>query len=121
MEGRLAELNPSDIASITVLKDAASAAIYGSRAANGVVLVETKRGEGDKVSINYNGYFGVKQLGKRYDIIADSPEYMRLWNRAFVNSGSDPLFPEEVIRGFETGTDRSVKTSSFYSVIPSSI
>lgn len=105
VEGRLAELNPSDIASITVLKDAASAAIYGSRAANGVVLVETKKGEGESVSINYNGYFGVQQLGKRYDIISDSPEYMRLWNRAFTNSGSDPLFPEEVIRDFEQGTD----------------
>lgn len=105
VEGRMSELNPSDIASITVLKDAASAAIYGSRAANGVILVETKRGEGDKVSINYNGYFGLKQLGRRYDLITDSPEYMRLWNSAFVNSGSDPLFPEEVIRDYEAGTD----------------
>lgn len=105
IEGRMAELNPNDIASITVLKDAASAAIYGSRAANGVVLIETKRGEGDRVSINYNGYFGVKSLSERYDIITDSPEYMRLWNTAFTNSGSDPLFPEEVINAFATGND----------------
>ncbi|MDR0431661.1 MAG: SusC/RagA family TonB-linked outer membrane protein [Tannerellaceae bacterium] len=105
IEGRMAELNPNDIASITVLKDAASAAIYGSRAANGVILIETKRGEGDKISINYNGYFGMKKISNKYDIITDSPEYMRLWNTAFTNSGSDPLFPEEVIQVFETGND----------------
>lgn len=105
IEGRMAELNPNDIASITVLKDAASAAIYGSRAANGVILIETKRGEGDRVSINYNGYFGVKRLAERYDIVSNSPEYMRLWNTAFTNSGSDPLFPDDVIQAFENGKD----------------
>jgi len=105
IEGRMAELNPSDIASITVLKDAASAAIYGSRAANGVILIETKKGEGDRVSINYNGYFGVQKLAERYDIITNSPEYMRLWNSAFTNSGSDPLFPDDVIQAFENGKD----------------
>lgn len=105
IEGRMAELNPNDIASITVLKDAASAAIYGSRAANGVILIETKRGEGDKVSINYNGYVGIKNISRKYDLITNSPEYMRLWNNAFTNSGSDPLFPDDVIQAFETGND----------------
>ena len=105
VEGRMAELAPNDIASITVLKDAASAAIYGSRAANGVILVETKKGSGDKVSVNYTGYFGMQQLGRRYDIISDSPEYMELWNSAFTNSGSNPLFPQEVIDAFRTGND----------------
>ena len=105
VEGRMAELAPNDIASITVLKDAASAAIYGSRAANGVILVETKKGSGDKVSVNYTGYFGMQQLGRRYDIISDSPEYMELWNSAFVNSGSNPLFPNEVIESFRNGND----------------
>lgn len=105
VEGRMAEVAPNDIASITVLKDAASAAIYGSRAANGVVLIETKKGEGDKVSVNYTGYFGVQQLGRRYDIITDSPEYMELWNSAFTNSGSNPLFPNEVIDAFRNGND----------------
>lgn len=77
VEGRMSDVNPSDIASITVLKDAASAAIYGSRAANGVVLIETKKGEGEQVRINYNGYFGVQQLGRKYDLITDSPHYMQ--------------------------------------------
>ena len=105
VEGRLSELAPNDIASITVLKDAASAAIYGSRAANGVVLVETKKGSGDKASINYTGYFGVQKLGRRYDLISDSPEYMELWNKAFVNSGSSELFPQDVIDAFKNGND----------------
>lgn len=105
VEGRMSELAPNDIASITVLKDAASAAIYGSRAANGVVLIETKKGSGDKVSVNYTGYFGVQQLGRKYDIITDSPEYMELWNSAFTNSGSNPLFPDDVIQAFRNGND----------------
>ena len=105
IEGRLSEINPNDIASMTVLKDAASAAIYGSRAANGVILIETKRGEGEKITINYNGYVGAKNISRKYDIITDSPEYMRLWNSAFTNSGSDPLFPDEVIQAFATGND----------------
>lgn len=105
VEGRMEQLNPSDIASITVLKDAASAAIYGSRAANGVILIETKKGEGDKVAINYNGYFGVQQLARRYELISNSAEYMQMWNTANKNSGSDPLFPDDVIEGFAKGND----------------
>lgn len=105
VEGRLGELNPGDIASITVLKDAASAAIYGSRAANGVVLVETKKGEGGKVTVNYNGYVGMQQLGKRYDLISNSAEFMDLWNTANKNSGKAALFPEETVQAFRNGTD----------------
>lgn len=107
VEGRLAEINPNDIASITVLKDAASAAIYGSRAANGVVLVETKTGDGtEKVSINYNGYFGFKQLGRKYDIISNSAEYMEIWNSALANEDRSALFPQDVIDSFRNGTDK---------------
>jgi TonB-linked SusC/RagA family outer membrane protein len=105
IEGRLSEINPNDIGSITVLKDAASAAIYGSRAANGVVLVETKKGSGEKITLNYNGYVGMQQLGRRYNLISNSAEYMGLWNDAFTNRGSAPLFPEEVITAFKNGTD----------------
>lgn len=105
VEGRMSDVNPSDIASITVLKDAASAAIYGSRAANGVVLIETKKGEGEQVHINYNGYFGMQQLGRKYDLITDSPHYMQLWNKAVTNEGGDPLFPQDVIDAFASGND----------------
>jgi TonB-linked SusC/RagA family outer membrane protein len=106
IEGRLAEINPNDIESISVLKDAASAAIYGSKAANGVILIETKKGTGiEKISLNYNGYIGMQQLGRRYDIISNSAEYMEIWNAAVVNSGGDPLFPQDVINAFKTGND----------------
>ncbi|MBI6118139.1 TonB-dependent receptor [Salegentibacter maritimus] len=106
VEGKLSEINPNDIESITVLKDAASAAIYGSRAANGVVLVKTKQGTGGEAQISYNGYFGLQQIGRKYDLITNSAEYMDIWNIAVTNSGGDPLFPQDVIEGFRTGDDQ---------------
>lgn len=105
VEGRLSELNPTDIASISVLKDAASAAIYGSKAANGVILVETKKGENEKISITYNGYVGLQQLGERYELINNSAEFMDIWNKANINANKEKLFPDEVINAFRTNSD----------------
>mgnify|MGYP000968901315 CR=1 FL=1 len=106
IEGQIAEINPNDIESITVLKDAASAAIYGSRAANGVILIETKKGaEGERISLNYNGYVGVSQLGRRYNLISDSHEYMQIWNAANISSGGEALFPDDVLEAFRTSND----------------
>jgi TonB-linked SusC/RagA family outer membrane protein len=106
VEGNLNELNPSDIASMTVLKDAASSAIYGSRAANGVVLVTTKRGNYNSApQLSYNGYYGVQKLGRRFEIIDNSAEFMNIWNKAVQNNGGDPLFPQDVISAFQTGND----------------
>lgn len=123
VEGRLAEVNPNDIGSITVLKDAASAAIYGSRAANGVVLIETKKGSGEKIAVNYNGYIGVQDLDMKYDIVSNSAEYMTLWNSAMTNSGSDPLFPQNVIDKFKEGGDpyRYPNTNYFNEVFRTSL
>jgi TonB-linked SusC/RagA family outer membrane protein len=106
IEGKLSELNPGDIASITILKDAASASIYGSRAANGIVLVTTKRGNYnmDPV-ISYNGYYGQQKLGRKYDRINNSVQFMNMWNTAVVNSGGDPLFPKTVIDDFSKNND----------------
>lgn len=106
IEGKLAELNPADIGSITILKDAASASIYGSRAANGIVLVTTKKGNYnmDPV-ISYNGYYGLQQLGRKYDRINNSVQFMNMWNTAVVNSGGDPLFPKNVIDDFSNNHD----------------
>ncbi|MDP2889556.1 MAG: SusC/RagA family TonB-linked outer membrane protein [Bacteroidota bacterium] len=104
VEGRMSELNPNDIESITVLKDAASAAIYGSRAANGVILINTKMGSvTKKVTVNYSGYFGIQKMGERFDLISNSAEYMEIWNSAM--SGGDPKFPSEVIDAFRKGND----------------
>ncbi len=65
----LAGINPNDIKSIDVLKDAASAAIYGARAANGVIIVTTKRGEAGKTSVTYDGYIGTQYTPKRIDVL----------------------------------------------------
>jgi TonB-linked SusC/RagA family outer membrane protein len=106
VEGSLNEVNPSDIASITVLKDAASSAIYGSRAANGVVLVTTKRGGfNTSQQLSYNGYYGIQQLGQRFDIIDNSADFMTIWNKAVQNNGGSSLFPEDVITAFKQGGD----------------
>ncbi|WP_082305035.1 TonB-dependent receptor [Persicobacter sp. CCB-QB2] len=65
----LSDLNPSDIESITMLKDGAGAAIYGARAANGVVLITTKRGKNGKDVINFNAYYGIQQAWKQLDLL----------------------------------------------------
>ena len=107
VEGSFEEINPNDIESITVLKDAASAAIYGSKAANGVVLITTKMGtQGEKLKVNLNSYYGVQALGRRYDVVTSSAEHMRMTNTALANEGASPLFPEDMITAFENGTDK---------------
>lgn len=105
IESRMSDVDPNAIESITVLKDAASAAIYGSRAANGVILIETKKGEADKIVLSYNGYFGMQTLGRSPDVISNSADYMELWNEAITNTGGTALFPTDVIQAFRTGTD----------------
>ena len=67
--GDINNLNPTDIESIDVLKDAASAAIYGSRAANGVILVTTKQGHTGKAEISYDGYYGVQNVYRMPDVL----------------------------------------------------
>lgn len=106
VEGSFNQLNPNDIENISVLKDAASAAIYGSKAANGVVLVTTRMGKkNEAMQINVNSYFGVQSLGRRYDVINNSAEHMELTNTALMNEGSTPLFSDELIAAFRNGTD----------------
>ena len=79
-------LNPADIESIDVLKDAASAAIYGSRAANGVVLVTTKQGKAGKASISYDGYFGVQNVYKMVPTL-NAQEYAMVQNEGRLMDG----------------------------------
>jgi TonB-dependent SusC/RagA subfamily outer membrane receptor len=67
--GGLNEINPADIESIEVLKDASTAAIYGSRGANGVVIITTKRGKSGRPSLDYSGYAGVQNAWKQWDLL----------------------------------------------------
>lgn len=93
----LNNVNPNNIESISVLKDAASAAIYGSRAANGVILVTTKSGQEGKTRFQYRGTFGVQQP-TNFPKYASSWEYATLRNEALINSGMAPAFtPEEIL------------------------
>lgn len=106
VEGAFSQINPSDIESISVLKDAASAAIYGSKAANGVVLVTTKMGKNnEKTQVELNSYAGIQQIGRRFNLVDNSAEFMTMANQAFVNGGENPLFPEKLISDFANGTD----------------
>jgi len=87
--GDINNLNPADIESIDVLKDAASAAIYGSRAANGVILVTTKQGRAGKATITYDGYFGVQNVYKMASVL-DAREYALMQNEGRLNDGLAP-------------------------------
>lgn len=102
IEGGLDYLNPTDIASIEVLKDAASGAIYGSRAANGVVLVTTKKGTKGKVQVNYNFSQGWASAWKHRDVL-NATEYAVMMNEGLVNSGRAPKFADPYQYG--EGTD----------------
>ncbi|MDF1548071.1 MAG: SusC/RagA family TonB-linked outer membrane protein, partial [Bacteroidales bacterium] len=100
----LSGINPNDIVSIEVLKDASATAIYGSRASNGVVLITTKTGQTGKTNISYDGYFGLQTMPKRLDVLnlREFAEYNNDSKRA--NGGQlDPYFQDPSLLG--EGTD----------------
>ncbi|RYF58795.1 MAG: TonB-dependent receptor, partial [Cytophagaceae bacterium] len=101
IEQRLSDINPDDIETISILKDAASTAIYGSRATNGVVLVTTKRAKGSKVQVEYNGYYALQNSINKPHMMG-LEEYMRMQVAAYTNAGS-PLparFTESSIQAY---------------------
>ena len=102
IEGSIANLNPQDIDQISVLKDASSTAIYGSRASNGVILVTTKKGKEGKVEVSYNMTYGLQQA-TALPTVVDSWVYAELYNEAAINSGRDIKFSAEDIAGFRNG------------------
>lgn len=89
--GDITNLNPADIERIDVLKDAASAAIYGAQAANGVILVTTKSGKEGTSKISYDGYVGWQTVGRKFDML-NSREYMSIMDEARLNSGMSPVY-----------------------------
>src|SRR5690606_38125949 len=105
--GDINTLNPSDIRSVDMLKDAASAAIYGSRAANGVVLVTTKQGTSGKLTLSYDGYAGLQNAYKLPSLL-NAKEYMTIMNEVRFNEGQTPydwanLIPKQYAQ-IEAGT-----------------
>lgn len=100
----LNSLDPQDIESISVLKDAASAAIYGSKASNGVVLITTKRGVSGKPRVSYSSYYGISNATMLMDRMnsADAATY---YNMALERSGKKAVFTDEDIQKFRDGSD----------------
>jgi len=97
-------IDPVTVQSVTVLKDAAAAAIYGARAANGVIVVTTKRGTPGKISVTYDGYVGV-QAPVSLPKTVNAPEYMRMYNEAQVNAGKQPSYSDSDIINTVNGVD----------------
>lgn len=98
----LDNVDVSSIESISVLKDASSSSIYGSRAANGVILVTTKRGREGQISLSYDGYLG-KQSPTSLIKLVNGLDHMNLINEAHTNVGRSPLFSAEYIEKYKEG------------------
>lgn len=102
--GTLSAVDPNDIESISVLKDAASAAIYGSKAANGVVLITTKRGKTGQTKISYSGYLSFQNATNMIERMG-SYEYASLLNQALEAEGMSKRFNDTELQKFKDGND----------------
>ncbi len=101
--GTLNQIDPNDIESMSILKDAASAAIYGSKAANGVILITTKRGKVGKPTVSYSGNVSFSNVATLIDRL-NSYDHARLYNYALQQDGSAPRFTEEDLQLFKSGS-----------------
>lgn len=98
-------LNPADIESIEVLKDASATAIYGARGSNGVILITTKQGQGQSpLSVNYNGSISFQRASKTLDLM-NAQEYMGFYNSLSASRGEEPPFTQEEMNSIGSGTD----------------
>lgn len=104
VEGGFEDIHPSDIESISVLKDAASASIYGSRASAGVIVIETKKGKAGKVKLDYTGSIST-QSPTRLPEVVNSWEFAVLRNEARANVGTSPYYTDDQIEKFKYGID----------------
>lgn len=102
VEGLLDAVNPNDIESISILKDAASASIYGSRAANGVILVTTKKGNKERLTLEYNGNISSSSPTNLMEFVNDYASYMGLMNESARNVNSSEPFSQSTIDSWVT-------------------
>jgi TonB-linked SusC/RagA family outer membrane protein len=100
----ISDLNPADIESISILKDASATSIYGARASNGVVLITTKRGKVEKTRINFNAYWGFQNVYKKLDML-DASQWMEYRNELKINEGAPPIYGQEEINNPPVDTD----------------
>lgn len=106
----LADLNPNDIESYEILKDGAATAIYGSRAANGVILITTKKGAIGKAQFTYEGNYGVASAHKRYDLLG-AQDFVTIQNEKYANAGSP------AVAALETRPDGSIVDTDWQGLI----
>jgi iron complex outermembrane receptor protein len=98
-------LNPNDIESITVLKDASAAAIYGSRGANGVILITTKQGRGGKAGVfNFGANTSIANTQRRYDLM-NAQDFLLAAKKANIDGGADPIAAGEAVKGIDNGAN----------------
>ena len=102
VQGSMDSVNPNDIESISILKDAASASIYGSLAANGVILITTKKGSAKKTTVSYTGLVSSARPSNLPDFVSDYVRYMRLFNESNRNVGVAEVYSANTIKTWET-------------------
>jgi TonB-linked SusC/RagA family outer membrane protein len=97
-------VNPLDIESMSILKDAASASIYGTLAANGVILITTKRGQKNKTTVTYNGIFSTTSPMNMPEFVTDYARHMRLINEGYTNVGQPRIFADATIAAWDSAS-----------------
>lgn len=106
-QGGIGYINQNDIESIEVLKDAASAAIYGTRAATGVILVTTKKGKAGKFTVSYNGFYGVSSPARKLDLL-NAEQYAAVMNERSVNDGGGLVYANPSSLGVGTDWQKAI-------------
>lgn len=100
----LNSINPNDIESIEILKDASATAIYGSRGANGVIIITTKKGSSEKMTVSYNAYAGTQRIANDLEVMSTA-EYIQFLNAVSVDQGNAEVFSPSDIAAIGAGTD----------------
>lgn len=106
-DGSLNDINPDDVASVEILKDASATAIYGSRGANGVILVSTKRGKAGPAKISYNGYYGLGNVAWKYPVFSPT-EYQAMRATSTWTAGYMPLELKDIASGRTTDWQNAI-------------
>ncbi len=110
-------LNPNDIESITVLKDASAAAIYGSRGANGVILITTKQGRGGKAGVfNFGATTSMANTARRYDLM-NAQDFLIAAKKANIDGGADPIAAGDAVKGIDNGASTDWQDQIFRQAI----
>ncbi len=107
----ISDIEPDEIETLTILKDASATAIYGAEGANGVVLITSKRGKVQKTRVTYRGETSI-QTPTRVPQYANSYDYLRLYNEALVNEGGSPAYSEDILEKYRSGEDPDLYPNS---------